>query len=123
MVKELIAAKSKNISLWGNSNKKPEYSGLPIKFFEERTYLERVAEWFTNFPYFLAHEKISKNKDPLYRFKKVVYAILSTIYMTVKPAKPFNPILGETYQGFMCLNYEKTKHYVDIALDKEVDIF
>jgi len=37
----------------------------------------------------------------------VVRAILSVIYMTVKPSKPFNPILGETYQGFMCLDFDK----------------
>jgi len=37
----------------------------------------------------------------------VVRAILSAIYMTVKPSKPFNPILGETYQGFMCLDFDK----------------
>ena len=35
--------------------------------------------------------------------KLVVTMVMSTLYMTVKPSKPFNPILGETYEGFMCI--------------------
>ena len=41
--------------------------------------------------------------------QQVVAAVFSTIYMTVKPAKPFNPILGETFQGFICKDWEKVK--------------
>lgn len=26
--------------------------------------------------------------------------VISTLYMTVKPSKPFNPILGETFEGY-----------------------
>jgi hypothetical protein len=29
--------------------------------------------------------------------KLVVNSVFSTIYMTSKPSKPFNPILGETF--------------------------
>ena len=36
--------------------------------------------------------------------KLVVTMVMSTLYMTVKPSKPFNPILGETYEGYMCMN-------------------
>lgn len=44
--------------------------------------------------------------------------------MTVKPSKPFNPILGETYQGFMCLDFDKatklSKDYPNKKEDAEV---
>lgn len=42
--------------------------------------------------------------------KQVVYSILSTIFMIVKPSKPFNPIIGETYEAFMCLNFEEARN-------------
>lgn len=41
--------------------------------------------------------------------KQVIAMVISTLYMTVKPSKPFNPILGETYEGFMCEDFEYTK--------------
>jgi hypothetical protein len=50
---------------------------------------------------------VLNNNDPHWRMKEVIYSIMSTIYMTVKPSKPFNPILGETYEAFMCLNFEE----------------
>jgi hypothetical protein len=53
----------------------------------------------------LQKEELLNNKDPLWRMKQVVFSILSTVFMTVKPSKPFNPILGETYEGFMCLDF------------------
>ena len=44
--------------------------------------------------------------------------------MTVKPSKPFNPILGETYQGFMCLDFDKaiklSRDYPNKKEDSEV---
>jgi len=40
----------------------------------------------------------------------VVSSILSTIFMTVKPSKPFNPVLGETYEGFMSLDFKNLKN-------------
>ena len=55
-------------------------------------------------PYFLSYEKISTNVEPVYRMKQTISMVLSTLYMTVKPSKPFNPILGETYQGYLYAN-------------------
>jgi hypothetical protein len=41
--------------------------------------------------------------------------VISTLYMTVKPSKPFNPILGETYEGSMCMkNNEKKKEIENV---------
>jgi hypothetical protein len=45
--------------------------------------------------------------------KLVVTMVMSTLYMTVKPSKPFNPILGETYEGFMCLNNKEKEKEIE----------
>ena len=54
--------------------------------------------------------------------KQFVYAIASTLYMTVKPSKPFNPVMGETYEGFMSFEdeifniyAEQTSHHPPIS--------
>ena len=112
VMSEIIRHKSKSIKGFSLSPRKEstlEYTGFPLKFFEDQSYLERIAEWFTTAPFFLDYRKLKKNRDPVYRMKQVVKTVLSTLYMTVKPSKPFNPVLGETYQGFMCLNPEKRK--------------
>lgn len=109
VIAEVIKRKSKTMPSFSFGSKKqepavPQYTGFPLKFFEDQTYLERIAEWFTTVPYFLESKKLKENRDPEFRFKEVVKMVLSTLYMTVKPSKPFNPILGETYQGFLCLD-------------------
>lgn len=96
--------KSKSATIGSKKGKPNQYKGFPLKYFEAMSYLERVCEWYTNVPYFLSSDVLKNNKDPTFRMKQTVYAILSTVYMTVKPSKPFNPILGETYQGYMCLD-------------------
>ena len=100
LIGEIVKSKSA-----GSKKGKPNsYKGFPLKYFESKSYVERICEWFTNVPYFLSIKKLQANKDPLWRLKMTTRAIVSTIYMTVKPSKPFNPILGETYQGFMTLD-------------------
>lgn len=102
LIGEIVKSKSSNM---GSKKGKPnQYKGFPLKYFEAMSYLERVCEWYTNVPYFLSSEVLQNNKDPVFRMQQTVRAILSTVYMTVKPSKPFNPILGETYQGYMCLD-------------------
>lgn len=105
MVSEIIKAKSG----WGGKKKKNAYTGLPIKFFEAKSYLERVGEWFSTAPYYLNSSFLESEtgKQPLERMKRVLSMVCSTLYMTVKPAKPFNPILGETFEGFMTLDFSE----------------
>ena len=71
LVGEILKAQSAAMpSLWGSKDqKKQTYSGLPIKFFEDKSYLERVAEWFTNAPLYLSNDLLSKNRDPVFRLK------------------------------------------------------
>lgn len=39
--------------------------------------------------------------DPLERFKRVITFAVSGMHLCTGQMKPFNPILGETYQGFL----------------------
>ena len=58
-------------------------------------------------------------QDPLERFKNVMAFALSSLYITVKQQKPFNPILGETYQAYYSegtrIYCEHTSHHPPIA--------
>jgi len=54
LIKEVIKAQSKRVSFsFGGAEKKPGYSGFPLKFFEDQSYVERLCEWFTYAPHFL----------------------------------------------------------------------
>lgn len=68
---------------------------LPIKIFEARSFLEKVAKDFAYAPYFL--DQAYFIKDPLERFKLVISYFISTIHLEPQMKKPFNPILGETF--------------------------
>jgi hypothetical protein len=85
--------------------------------------LERVAEWFTNAPIYLGKEILSRNQTQEFRMKQVVSMVISTLYMTVKPSKPFNPILGETFEGYISASpsdvfkvfLEQTSHHPPVS--------
>ena len=67
-------------------------------------------------PVFL--ERVAHAEDPLVQLKAVMAASCgsSLIYLTME--KPFNPILGETYQGWIdgCpVYFEQISHHPPIA--------
>lgn len=70
---------------------------LPIKIFQPRSYLERITDLFSAFPYYLS--KVKKNNE-VENIKLISAAICAGLINLVNQWKPFNPILGETYQGF-----------------------
>jgi hypothetical protein len=71
---------------------------LPIpQLFEPRSFLEKMTDAWGYLPTFLT--KAASEKDPLERFKLTITFLLSGFYLTTTYKKPFNPILGETYQG------------------------
>jgi len=76
---------------------------LPIRIFEPRSFLEKTANDFSNTPYFL--EKAQACSDPLQRFKWISTWQVATLHLEPQMMKPFNPILGETFQGSFG-NYE-----------------
>ncbi|KAJ0398044.1 hypothetical protein ATCC90586_005243 [Pythium insidiosum] len=72
---------------------------LPVRIFEPRTNLERLVDLFLYAPTYLnaAAEQI----DPLERFKLVMAFAVAGMHHSVGQLKPFNPILGETYQSLL----------------------
>jgi len=71
---------------------------LPIRLFEPRSLLERVAESWCYAPTLLT-KAANIHADPVERMKFVVSFVVAGLHCCVNQQKPFNPILGETYQS------------------------
>ncbi|KAM3139836.1 hypothetical protein pb186bvf_008078 [Paramecium bursaria] len=69
---------------------------LPVRIFEARSMIERVCDWWGFHPIYL---ELAANSDPIERFKLVITMVLAGLYNGARQKKPFNPILGETFQG------------------------
>lgn len=70
---------------------------LPVYLFESRSYLERITDNWCYLPHYM--KKAAEAKDPVERFKCVVSLLVGGLHNTCKQLKPFNPILGETYEA------------------------
>jgi len=70
---------------------------LPVYLFEPRSFIERLADGFSFTPTYLT--RAAKAKDPVERLKNVIAFSVAGMHLTATQLKPFNPILGETYQG------------------------
>lgn len=70
---------------------------LPIRIFEPRTLLERVADGWNYAPTLL--KKAALSADPLERMKFVIAFVAGGFHFCAGQLKPFNPILGETYEA------------------------
>ena len=90
---------------------------LPVRIFEPRSTLERIVDWWSFAPTYLT--AAAKTTDPLERMKNVIAFCISGLYVSASQAKPFNPYLGETYQGVMEdgteVYCEHTSHHPPIA--------
>jgi len=72
---------------------------LPVKIFEPRSTLIRLTDlWGTAYEYF---NKAAESINPIERIKMIIIMAMSGIHMNAKQTKPFNPILGETYEVFL----------------------
>ena len=73
---------------------------LPVKLFEPRSYLEKLADpWIYSRFLHLAADA-GRNNNPVLRMKYVItYVIAGFHRVFLKWAKPYNPILGETWQA------------------------
>jgi len=69
---------------------------LPINIFDVRSHIEVFA--FQNSYAKIFLEKSGKIKDPMERLKYSTTFAITTVHMAVAQLKPFNPILGETFQ-------------------------
>ena len=82
---------------------------LPVYIFDKRTMLQVFAYELRSAPYFLSRAFYTPN--PIERLKWVNTFLLSQIFVSPLQTKPFNPILGETYQakiGDMNIYLEQT---------------
>lgn len=71
---------------------------LPIRVFEPRSMLERFVDWFSFSPILL--KKANEQNDPIEAFKYAIIFTLSGLFFSTNQLKPFNPFLGETFQGY-----------------------
>ncbi|KAG7401394.1 hypothetical protein PHYBOEH_001386 [Phytophthora boehmeriae] len=90
---------------------------LPVRIFEPRTNLERICDLMLYAPTFLnvAYEQ----SDPLERFKYVITNAVAGLHHSIGQLKPFNPILGETFQSTLNdgtdVSCEHTSHHPPIS--------
>jgi len=69
---------------------------LPVKIFEPRSTLTRLTDiWGTAYEYL---NKAAEIGDPVERIKIIITMAISGLHLNTKQTKPFNPILGETYE-------------------------
>ncbi|EGC37986.1 hypothetical protein DICPUDRAFT_29412, partial [Dictyostelium purpureum] len=69
---------------------------LPIALFEARSFLEKVTDTWGFAPLYL--QKACETNDPVERLKLIVSFAVSGLHLTTTIAKPFNPLLGETFE-------------------------
>jgi hypothetical protein len=86
---------------------------LPIQLFEAKSFLEKMTEGWAYAPTYLTRAALTH--DPLERFKNVITFVVAGIHLTPAFRKPFNPILGETYQARLSdgteIYCEQTTHH------------
>jgi len=90
---------------------------LPITIFEPKSMLQRITDYFSFAPEFLS--QASNEKDPIERLKLTITFSISGLYTAAKQLKPFNPLLGETFQGVYddesSIYCEQISHYPTVA--------
>lgn len=71
---------------------------LPVRIFETRSALERCGDLWTCGPKYLP--LAGKTNDPVERLKFIMCFMIGSMYIVTRQKKPFNPILGETFQAY-----------------------
>ncbi|GAB5357504.1 hypothetical protein AAMO2058_000380300 [Amorphochlora amoebiformis] len=70
---------------------------LPVTIFEPRSFLQRMTDHWSYAPLYL--NKAAQAKNAVERFKWSIVFVISGLHQGCRQRKPFNPILGETYQA------------------------
>jgi len=90
---------------------------LPVRVFEPRSFLQRIPDAWCYAPLFLT--KAAFAPSPLERLKYCIAFMVSGLHKAVTNTKPFNPILGETFQGSFSdgshVYLEQTSHHPPIS--------
>eukprot|EP00916_Digyalum_oweni_P024646 GHVL01040778.1.p1 GENE.GHVL01040778.1~~GHVL01040778.1.p1 ORF type:complete len:897 (-),score=258.97 GHVL01040778.1:339-3029(-) len=93
---------------------------LPIRVFEAKSTLERLSEsWSYSYIYLTKASLETGNDKCVERLKYIICFIISGLHRGIGQLKPFNPILGETFEG-ICKNgddvyMEHTSHHPPIS--------
>jgi hypothetical protein len=81
---------------------------LNVQLFEPKSTLQRVVDYWSFAPLFL--NEAAKATNPLQRMKYIMAFAIGGLYVSTKQLKPFNPLIGETFEG----QYEDgTKIYIE----------
>ncbi|CDW89867.1 oxysterol binding family protein [Stylonychia lemnae] len=94
---------------------------LPIKVFDSKSFLEKIAMFMKMAPHYFEKAAAISQKDfnsSLQRFKLAVAYAVSIRQFTAQMRKPFNPILGETYEarlGNYKIGLEQISHHPPIS--------
>ncbi|CEP02333.1 unnamed protein product (mitochondrion) [Plasmodiophora brassicae] len=90
---------------------------LPVRIFEPRSFLQRLSDGWSCAPDLLT--KAAQQTDPVERMKYVIAFAISGLHFSVRQWKPFNPILGETYQAEFGdgtqMYLEQTSHHPPVS--------
>lgn len=81
---------------------------LPINIFQPRSTIERLGDLFRLFPHYC--DLAAESDDEIERIKLVTCAVVGSCQFQMNQWKPFNPILGETYQ---CRYNEHTEMFLE----------
>ena len=116
MQKDTIKMVIKQISSHILSGKSIMNMSLPCELFEERSVLERIAMGMGYAPKFLV--PAGQTDNLLDQMKLVTAFVMSTGVLHTNNRKPFNPILGETFEcliGGIPLYMEQISHHPPIS--------
>ena len=72
---------------------------LPVEIFDRKSFVDAVADSYGFVPVYA--DKIVQAKDPIEQMKYMACALMFVHATSPNIEKPFNPILGETYQGMI----------------------
>lgn len=70
---------------------------LPVRIFEKRSVVERICDLWSTGPVYLRRAALEQN--PIERMKLVITFVVSGMHQVASMRKPFNPIIGETFEG------------------------
>ena len=70
---------------------------IPVHIAEPRSYLERIVDGWCYAPVYL--KQAAYEEDPVERLKLIITFAIAGLSNTVTAKKPFNPILGETFEA------------------------
>ena len=91
---------------------------LPVRIFDTKTQLQKIADFFTNLDYL---NKAYESKNKLDKLKNIIIFITTCVYYGMGIKKPFNPYIGETFQGYY---HDGTEIYIEhVQHDPPKDTF